>query len=120
MSPDTDQREATIGGPTTRAVELTLDPSPSQERWLRSYVESMRAVYNWAIEQAAANLQVRRDQRARGVPEEELTPALSWSREALIARWRALAAGGHGSLEAATDPASPSPAGSPDLPVPAA
>ena len=88
MSPDTDQREATTGGPTARAVELTLDPSPSQERWLRSYVGSMRAAYNWAIEQAAANLDVRRAERARGVPEDELTPACSWSRESLTARWR--------------------------------
>jgi putative transposase len=75
-------------GQLTRAVEVVLDPSPSQERWLRSYMGSMRAVYNWALEQAAGNLQARRDARARGVPEDELTPALSWSRESLTARWR--------------------------------
>ena len=88
MGYDTDQSEATTGGLTTRAVEVVLDPSPSQQRWLRSYAGSMRVAYNWAVEQAADNLQVRRDQRARGVPEDELTPALSWSREALTARWR--------------------------------
>jgi putative transposase len=75
-------------GPVTRAIEVVLDPSPSQERWLRSYVGSMRAGYNWAIEQVAVNLAVRREERARGIPEEKLTPALSWSRESLMALWR--------------------------------
>lgn len=76
------------GGSVTRAVEVVLDPPPSQERWLRSYVGSMRAAYNWALEQAIDNLQVRRDERDRGVSEDELTPALSWSRASLTARWR--------------------------------
>ena len=75
-------------GQLTRAIMVTLDPSPAQERWLRSYVGSMRAVYNWAIELAAANLETRREERDRGLVEDELTPALSWSRESLTARWR--------------------------------
>ena len=90
MGYDTDQREAATGGPTTRAVEVVLDPSPSQERWLRSYVGSMRAAYNWAIEQAADNLEVRCSERERGVPEDEFTPALGWSRESLTSAWRAV------------------------------
>ncbi len=72
----------------TRAVEVVLDPSPSQQRWLRSYAGSMRAAYNWALAEVRGNLEVRRDERERGVPEDALTPALSWSRESLIARWR--------------------------------
>jgi putative transposase len=79
---------AATSGSVTRAVEVVLDPSPSQQRWLRSYVGSMRKAYNWAIEQAADNLEVRRAERERGVAEGELTPALSWSRESLTARWR--------------------------------
>ena len=89
MSDVTGDRQAAAGrGEVTRALEVTLDPSPSQERWLRSYVGSMRVAYNWALEQVADNLHVRRDERARGVPEDELTPALSWSRESLTAAWR--------------------------------
>ena len=88
MSSDTDEDQAAERGHVTRAIEVVLDPSPAQERWLRSYVGSMRAGYNWTIEQVASNLAVRRDERARGVPEDELTPALSWSRESLIALWR--------------------------------
>jgi putative transposase len=76
-------------GPATRAVEVTLDPSPAQQRWLRSYVGSMRAAYNWALEQVRDNLEVRRAERERGVPEDRLTPALGWSRESLTAAWRA-------------------------------
>jgi putative transposase len=77
-------------GKVTRAVEVALDPSPSQERWLGSYVGSMRAAYNWAIEQVRDNLEMRRDERERGVAEDELTPALSWSQASLTARWRAV------------------------------
>jgi putative transposase len=88
MSSETDEHQAAKRGHLTRAIEVVLDPSPSQERWLRSYVGSMRVAYNWALEQVATNLATRRDERARGVPEDELTPALSWSRESLMARWR--------------------------------
>ncbi len=90
VSDGTDECEATAGGPTTRAVEIVLDPSPSQERWLRSYVGSMRAVYNWAIAEVRENLDVRREERERGVPEDELTPALSWTSFSLATRWRAV------------------------------
>ena len=131
-----DRQAAAERGEVTRALEVTLDPSPSQERWLRSYVGSMRVAYDWTLEQVADNLHVRRDERARGVPEDELTPALSWSRESLTAAWREVrdevhpwhrdvsihafrtgeprlgetepvpqAPGGHGSSEAAPDPA---------------
>ena len=88
MSSETDEHQAAERGHVTRAVEVVLDPSPSQERWLRSYVGSMRVAYNWALEQVATNRATRRDERARGVPEDELTPALSWSRESLMALWR--------------------------------
>ena len=88
MGHDSSEGQAATDGHVTRAVEVTLDPSPSQERWLRSYAGSMRVAYNWALEQVAENLEVRRDERARGMAEDELTPALSWSRASLTARWR--------------------------------
>ncbi len=88
MNPDTVPVEAAERGHVTRAIEVVLDPSPSQERLLRSYSGSMRAGYNWAIAAVRDNLNVRRDERDRGVPEDELTPALSWSRASLVSRWR--------------------------------
>jgi putative transposase len=51
---------------------------------------SMRAAYNWALEQVASNLKVRAGERAREVPESELTRAMSWSRESLTSAWRAV------------------------------
>lgn len=62
----------------TRGVVFTLDPTPAQERLLRSYAGSARFAYNWAIGRIAADLGQRRTEREAGVAEEELTPALSW------------------------------------------
>ena len=88
MGRDHAEEQAATAGHVTRAVEITLDPTPSQERWLRSYVGSMRVAYNWALEQVVYNLEVRRSERVRGVSEDALTPALSWSRASLTAQWR--------------------------------
>jgi transposase len=88
MSTDTTRQPSANSGHVTSAVEVVLDPSPSQQRWLRSYVGSMRAAYNWAVEQAATNLAVRPDERGRGVADGELTPALSWSKASFHAAWR--------------------------------
>jgi putative transposase len=88
MSTTPAQQKAADSSRVTRAVEVVLDPSPSQQRWLRSYVGSMRVAYNWAIEQAATNLSVRRDEREQGVAEDDLMPALSWSQGSLHAAWR--------------------------------
>lgn len=82
------QTQAVEHGHVTRAMEVVLDPSPSQERWLRSYAGSMRVAYNWALEQVADNLAVRNEERECGVSEDELTPALSWSSAVLTSRWR--------------------------------
>ena len=90
MRHERNDEQVAARGHVTRAVEVTLDPSPAQERWLRSYVGSMRAAYNWAPEQASVNLDTRRDERAGGVPEDELTPSLSWSQQSLHAAWRAV------------------------------
>jgi putative transposase len=88
MSNRTTAEKATESRHVTRAVEVVLDPSPAQERWLKSYVGSMRVAYNWALDQVRDNLEMRRDERDRGVPDDELTPALSWSRTSLTSRWR--------------------------------
>lgn len=73
----------------TRAIEVTLDPSPSQQRWLRSYAGSMRSAYNWVLDEVRENLATRQAERDAGVAEGELTPAMSWSAYNLMARWRA-------------------------------
>lgn len=52
-------------GHATRAIEVVLDPSPSQQRWLVSYAESMHAAYNWALGEVRDNLDVRSAERCR-------------------------------------------------------
>jgi putative transposase len=64
-----------------------LDVSPSEERLLVSYCGARRFAYNWVVATVTENLAVRRAERAVGVPEERLTPAVSWSAPSLIMRW---------------------------------
>ena len=63
----------------TRAVVFPLDLSPSQERLALSYTGARRFAYNWAIRSVSENLATRSAERAAGMAEPELTPALSWS-----------------------------------------
>ena len=63
----------------TKAVRFTLDPSPSQQRMLRSYCGAARFSFNWALGVVKDNLAVRATERVAGVAEESLTPAVSWS-----------------------------------------
>ena len=73
----------------TRGVVFTLDPTPAQERLLRSYSGAARFAYNWAIGRVAENLGQRRAQRKAGVAEEDLAPALSWSAYSQGCAWNA-------------------------------
>ena len=76
----------------TRAVKFNLDPTPSQERLLRSYCGATRVAHNWALNQVKENLSVRDAERKAGVAEAKLTPALSWSKFALSREWNAVKA----------------------------
>jgi putative transposase len=71
----------------TRAVVVPLDVSPSEERLLLSYCGSRRFAYNWAISTVTENMVLRRAERAAGVPEDRLTPAVSWSAYSLSTHW---------------------------------
>src|SRR5947208_374399 len=71
----------------TRAVVLPLDVSPLEERLLVSYCGARRFAYNWVISLVSENLAMRRVERAGGVPEDQLTPAVSWSAKSLDMHW---------------------------------
>ena len=64
-----------------------LDVSPSEERLLVSYCGARRFAYNWVLGLVRENLAVRRAERAAGVAEDRLTPAVSWSAHSLGVRW---------------------------------
>jgi putative transposase len=71
----------------TRAAVVPLDVSPSEERLLLSYCGSRRFAFNWVVSTVYENLAVRRAERAAGVAEDRLTPAVSWSYQSLDRRW---------------------------------
>jgi putative transposase len=71
----------------TRGLVFTLDPSPAEERLLWSYCGASRKAHNWVIGQVKENLAARQAERVAGIPEESLTPALSWSAKSLSKRW---------------------------------
>lgn len=74
-------------GFVTRAVVFPLDVSPSEERLLLSYCGARRFAYNWVLATVKGNLEVRRAEREAGVPEDELTPAVSWKASRLGTLW---------------------------------
>ena len=73
----------------TRAVVFSADPTPAQERLLRSYCGAARFAHNWALGQVKDNLTIRSDERAAGLSEDALTASLSWSAFSLSKTWNA-------------------------------
>src|SRR5688500_14415429 len=71
----------------TRGMMFTLDTSPAEERLLWSYWGAVRKAHNWVISLVKDNLATRKAERAAGVPEDRLTPAVSWSARSLSKRW---------------------------------
>src|SRR5438067_1871926 len=71
----------------SRGMVFALDPSPAEERLLWSYWGAARKAHNGVIGLVRDNLAVRKAERAAGVPEDRLTPALSWSARSLSKRW---------------------------------
>jgi putative transposase len=66
-----------------QAYRFALDPTPAQERTLRSHCGAQRFAYNWGLARVKANLAQREAERSYGIPEPELTPAAGWSAWAL-------------------------------------
>jgi putative transposase len=77
------------GEHVTRAVKFTLDPTPSQQRLLRSYCGAARFSFNWALGVVKDNLAVRAAEREAGVAQNAVTPAVSWSKYSLRKQFNA-------------------------------
>jgi putative transposase len=87
----TDARDGAVlvshtGLPLTRATtfRFTLDVNRAQHRWLMAHAGASRLAFNHQLGRVRANLDQRAAERSYGVPESELTPALSWSKVAFI------------------------------------
>ncbi|GGP18239.1 IS607 family element transposase accessory protein TnpB [Nonomuraea glycinis] len=70
-----------------QAYHFALDPTTRQVAVLASHCGAVRVAFNWGLAQVRANLAQREAERSYGIPEDRLTPALSWSMYSLRKRW---------------------------------
>ncbi|GGP11865.1 IS607 family element transposase accessory protein TnpB [Nonomuraea glycinis] len=70
-----------------QAYRFALDPTARQAAALASHCGAVRVAFNWGLAQVKANLAQREAERSYGIPDDRLTPALSWSMPALRKRW---------------------------------
>jgi putative transposase len=74
---------------TLLAYRFALDPTPAQERALRSHAGAARAAFNWGLARIKANLGQREAEKSYGITGEGLTPPVSWSLYSLRKEWNA-------------------------------
>ncbi len=74
------------GVPLTRATTLkfTLDVNREQHRLLLAHAGAARLAFNHHLGRVQANLDQRAAERSYGIPDDQLTPALSWSKVSFI------------------------------------
>ncbi|HEY8717326.1 IS607 family element RNA-guided endonuclease TnpB [Pengzhenrongella sp.] len=72
---------------TLLAVRVALDPTPSQERALRSHAGGARVAFNWGLARVKANLSQRAAEKSYGITGEDLTPFVDWSFYGLRKAW---------------------------------
>jgi putative transposase len=72
-----------------RAFLFALDPTPAQEQAFRSHCGAQRFAFNFGLALVRANLDQRAAERSYGIPEPDLTPAVSWSAYGLRRAWNA-------------------------------
>jgi putative transposase len=74
---------------TLLAYRFALDPTPAQERTLRSHAGAARVAFNWGLARVKANLSQREAERSYGITGGDLTPSMSWSLYSLRKDWNA-------------------------------
>ncbi|HEY1617435.1 MAG TPA: helix-turn-helix domain-containing protein, partial [Streptosporangiaceae bacterium] len=75
---------------TLLACRYALDPTPAQERALRSHAGAARVAFNWGLARVKANLSQRDAERSYGIADADLTPGISWSLYSLRKDWNAV------------------------------
>jgi putative transposase len=70
-------------GWTVQAYRFALDPTPTQIEELLSHAGGARFAYNVMLAAVKANLDQRLAERSYGIGEDDLTPCLGWSFQAL-------------------------------------
>ena len=74
---------------TLLAYRYALNPTPAQERALRSHAGAARVAFNWGLALVKANLSQREAERSYGITGDDLTPNVSWSLYSLRKAWNA-------------------------------
>ena len=74
---------------TLLAYRFALDPTPTQDRALRSHAGAARKAFNWSLARVKANLSQREAERSYGIPDAGLTPNISWTLYSLRKDWNA-------------------------------
>lgn len=75
---------------TLLAYRYALDPTPAQERALRSHAGAARVAFNWGLARVKANLDQREAEKSYGITGGDLTPPLPWSLYSLRKAWNAV------------------------------
>ena len=70
-----------------QAYRFALDPTPAQDRLLRSHCGAGRVACNWGLGRVKAVMGQREAEATYGVSKEDLTPAVSWSLYSLRKEW---------------------------------
>src|SRR5215469_9107427 len=76
-------------GWVVQAYRFALDPAPAQERSLWSHAGAARFARNHMLALVKAVLDQRAAERAYGISDAGLTPAMGWSLPALRRAWNA-------------------------------
>ncbi|WP_220090867.1 helix-turn-helix domain-containing protein [Micromonospora noduli] len=74
---------------TLQAYRFALDLSPRQERAVLAHAGAARVAHNWALARVKAVMSQRAAERTYGVPDELLSPPISWSLPSLRKAWSA-------------------------------
>jgi putative transposase len=77
---------------TLLAYRFALDPTPAQERALRSHAGAARVAFNWGLARVRVNLSQREAEKSYGITGDDLTPTVSWSLFSLRKDWNAVKA----------------------------
>ncbi|WP_434743629.1 IS607 family element RNA-guided endonuclease TnpB [Micromonospora sp. SH-82] len=75
-----------------QAYRFALDLTPGQERDVLAHAGAARVAHNWALARVKAVMDQRTAERSYGVPDEQLTPSLSWSLAGLRKAWNTVKA----------------------------
>ena len=70
-----------------RAFVFALDPTDAQAEAFRSHCGGQRFAYNWGLALIRANLDQRAAERTYDIPDDQLTPLVSFSAYSLRRAW---------------------------------